>query len=389
VPVPSPLIAHFGGRRFLPPRFGILSTYPPTACGLATFSTALANGLIANGADVSIVRVADGTRASSKRVIGELVNGSPESVAESSELLNQCDAAIVQHEYGLYGGADGDEVLDVLAGLRIPSIVIAHTILTNPTPHQRSTLVAVAAMADHLVVMSDAARERLCSRFDVDPAIVTTIPHGAAIPTRPAPHESGARPTILTCGLIGPGKGIERVIDAMRSLQRLPGRPRYLVAGQTHPKVLAANGEAYRHALIERAARNGVGGSVFFDATYRDVESHTALLQSATVVVLPYDSKDQVTSGVLADAIAAGRPVVATSFPHAVELLASGAGMIVDRDDPAALVSALSRVLVEPGLADRMAAEASRLAPSMCWSVVAGSYVDLANRLLSKDPALV
>ena len=238
MPVPSPLVPHLGGGRFRPPHFGILSTYPPTACGLATFSTALANGLIANGADVSIVRVADGSRASSKRVIGELVNGSPESVAESSELLNRCDAAIVQHEYGLYGGADGDEVLDVLAGLRIPSIVIAHTILTDPTPHQRSTLVAVAAMADHLVVMSEAARERLCSRFDVDPAIVTTIPHGAAIPTRPASHASGARPTILTCGLIGPGKGIERVIDAMRSLQRLPGRPCYLVAGQTHPKVL-------------------------------------------------------------------------------------------------------------------------------------------------------
>jgi glycosyltransferase involved in cell wall biosynthesis len=389
VQAPGPIVPPFVGGRCRPSRFGILSTYPPTACGLATFSTALANGLIANGADVSIVRVADGSLSSSKRVIGELVNGSAESVAESSELLNQCDAAIVQHEYGLYGGADGDEVLDVLAGLRIPSIVIAHTILTDPTPHQRSTLVAVAAMADRLVVMSDAARQRLCSRFDVDPAMVTTIPHGAAIPTRPAPHEPGARPTILTCGLIGPGKGIERVIDAMRYLQHLPGRPRYLVAGQTHPKVLAANGEAYRHALIDRAARNGVAGSVFFDATYRDVASHTALLQSATVVVLPYDSKDQVTSGVLADAIAAGRPVVATSFPHAVELLASGAGIIVDRDDPAALVSALRRVLVAPGLADRMAAEASRLAPTMCWAVVAGSYVDLANRLLSKHAALV
>ena len=156
----------------------------------------LADGLVANGAEVSIVRVADGSRASSKRVIGELVNGSPRSVAASSELLNQCDVAIVQHEYGLYGGADGDEVLDVLAGLRIPSIVIAHTILTDPTPHQRSTLVAVAAMADHVVVMSDAARARLCSRFDVDPAIVTTIPHGAAIPTGCAPDEPGARPTI-------------------------------------------------------------------------------------------------------------------------------------------------------------------------------------------------
>ena len=387
--VPSPLIPQFGGGLFRGPSFGILSTYAPTACGMATFSTALADGLIANGAEVKIVRVADGSPASSKRVIGELVNGSARSVAASSELLNRFDVAIVQHEYGLYGGADGDEVLDVLGGLQIPSIVIAHTVLSDPTPHQRSLLVAIAAMADQVIVMSDAARERLCNRFDVDPAIIATIPHGAAIPTSRAPHEPAARPTILTWGLIGPGKGIERVVDAMRSLHRLPARPRYLVAGQTHPKVLAANGEAYRHARIEQALRNGVGASVFFDAAHRNVAALTALIQSCAVVVLPYDSTDQVTSGVLVEAIAAGRPVVATAFPHAIELLASGAGLIVDRDDPAALVLALRRVLVEPGLADRMAAEASRLAPSMGWPVVAGAYVALANRLLCKYPASV
>ena len=132
VPTPSQLTPQFGGGRLRTPCFGILSTYPPTACGMATFSTALADGLVANGAQVNIVRVADGSPASSRRVIGELVNGCPRSVAASSELLNRCDVAIVQHEYGLYGGADGDEVLDVLAGLQIPSIVIAHTILQRP-----------------------------------------------------------------------------------------------------------------------------------------------------------------------------------------------------------------------------------------------------------------
>jgi glycosyltransferase involved in cell wall biosynthesis len=369
--------------------FGILSTYPPTACGLATFSAALAGGLAANGSEVSVVRVADGSLPSSDRVVGELVNGSARSVAASADLLNQSDVAVVQHEYGLYGGEDGDEVLEILGDLQVPSIVIAHTILRDPTPHQHSVLVSVAAMADRVVVMSEAARDRLCARFDVDPAKVTTIPHGAAIPTASARSNQPGRPTMLTWGLLGPGKGIERVVDAMRSLHDLRRRPRYLVAGQTHPKVLAADGEAYRNARIEQAWRNGVASSVSFDADYRDVASLTSLIQSAAVVVLPYDSTDQVTSGVLVDAIAAGRPVVATAFPHAVELLGSGAGIVVDHDDPDAMALALHRVLTEPDLADRMAAEASRLAPSMGWPVVAGAFLDLADLLLAERPALV
>ena len=186
------------------------------------------------------------------RVIGELINGSPSSVLASSEALNQCDVALVQHEYGLYGGNDGDEVLEILGALHVPSIVIAHTILTHPTPHQRSVLNDVVALADQVVVMTEAAHFRLCDGFDVDASKVTTIAHGAAIPSARVVPDSG-RPIILTWGLIGPGKGIERVIDAMRSLHDLPMQPRYLVAGQTHPKVLAVHGESYRRDRMEQA----------------------------------------------------------------------------------------------------------------------------------------
>lgn len=368
--------------------FGILSTYPPTACGLATFSKALAAGLSVNGASVGVVRISDGLPTSDSRVVGEHRNGSARSVAATSELLNHSDIAIIQHEYGIYGGADGDEVAEIISGLDVPCIVVAHTVLTHPSPHQRSVLEAVAAMAGQVIVMSEAANQRLCSGYGVDREKVTTITHGATIP-RHAPVQGSGRPTLLTWGLLGPGKGVERVIDAMVSLRDLPSRPRYLVAGQTHPKVLAADGEAYRVARMEQATRNGVADSVCFDPDYRTVASLNALAQSAAAVVLPYDSTDQATSGVLVDAIASGRPVVATAFPHAVELLASGAGIVVAHDDPGALEIALRRVVTEERLAGSMAAEARRLAPSMAWSVVATQYLNLAKRLIGERSVLV
>lgn len=304
-------------------------------------------------------------------------------------MLNESDIAVVQHEYGIYGGVDGSEVVDIIAALHVPVIVVAHTVLKDPTPNQRWVLESIAAMAAQVVVMSGAARQRLCLGFTVDPDKVITIAHGATVPRHFARPARSDRPTLLTWGLLGPGKGIERVIEAMGSLRGLPSRPRYLIAGRTHPKVLAADGEAYRDARAEQARLGGLSDSVSFDASYRDVFSLTKLVQSSAVVVLPYDSTDQVTSGVLVDAVASGRPVVATAFPHAVELLASGAGMVVDHDDPDALVAALFRLLTEPKLAAQMAAEATRLAPRMAWPIVASAYRDLAHHLLGKRPELV
>jgi len=368
-------------------RVGVLSTYAPTHCGLATFTAALSDALTAKGADVSVVRVADGAPSSSERVIGELLSGSATSIAASIELLNQNDVAVIQHEYGIYGGADGDDVLDIVDGLRVPSIVVAHTVLKHPTPHQRSVLQTLAATADHIVVMSEAARRRLCAGFDVDSRKVSTISHGAAVPSGPA-QKRPSRPTLLTWGLLGPGKGVERVIESMTSLKDLPGRPQYLIAGRTHPKVLADHGEAYRDARKDQARRRGVADSVSFDSRYWGVSKLPVLIQSASVVVLPYDSTDQVTSGVLVDAIACGRPVVATAFPHAVELLGTGAGIVVGHDDPDAMALALRQVLTQPRLAGSMAGEARRLAPQMAWSVVASAYLSLADRLLDHRRAV-
>jgi glycosyltransferase involved in cell wall biosynthesis len=316
-------------------------------------------------------------------VLGELENNVPSSVADAAARLDDGDVAIVQHEYGLYGGVDGDEVLEIVQALSVPCIVIAHTVLLEPSDHQRAVLTEIARAASAVVVMSESARGRLRTGFDVDDAKVVTIPHGAATPPfvpRPGP---AARPMLLTWGLLGAGKGIEWAIDALAELRDVRPRPHYVVAGRTHPKVLAYEGERYREMLIRRAWHKGVAASVTFDASYRDVPSLTALIQQASVVVLPYDSQDQVTSGVLVDAVAAGRPVVATAFPHAIELLSGGAGIVVPHGNSAALAYALRRVLTEPGLADEMREEAAALAPSLGWPSVARQYAALGDRLLS------
>jgi polysaccharide biosynthesis protein PslF len=369
----------------VPVSYGFLSTYPPTECGLATFTAALLTELRDGvpSSPVAVVRVVDGPRHGGRpEVVHHLVAGAPGGEAEVAEILSGLDVVIVQHEYGIYGGPDGDQILGVLDGLTVPVIVVLHTVLVDPTPHQREVLEGVLAVADAVVTMTPTARRRLLGGYAVDPDRVALIPHGA--PGRQATVDQGPaeRPTILTWGLLGPGKGIEWAIDALAGLGDLHPAPRYLIVGETHPRVAARHGEAYRKALQARAAERGVGHLVEFDDRYLDTPALGRVVAGADVVLLPYDSREQVTSGVLVEALAAGKPVIATGFPHALELLGGGAGLVVPHGDAPAMTAALRRVLTEPGLAARLGAHAASLAPELLWPAVAERYRTLARTLI-------
>ena len=371
--------------------FGILSTFPPTSCGIATFSAALAAGLIATGASVDVVRVGPSPELEDVLVLASLEGRSPAGWTAALDALNADDIVIVQHEYGVYEGPDGESIIELMAAIDAPIVVVAHTVLSHPTTNQRRVLEEVCDAADAVVVMTETARTRLFEGFDVDHSKVSLIAHGAATPSAVPVSERrrvGDAPRVLTWGLLGPGKGIEWAIDALDELVGLDPHPEYIVAGSTHPKVREHHGEEYREMLVDRATGSSAASHITFDDTYRDLASLNDLIQSADLVVLPYDSRDQVTSGVLVDAVAAGRPVVSTAFPHAVELLASGAGIVVPQRDPVALGQAIRAVLTDPELAASMAAEARRLAPDLSWPAVAGQYCVLADRVAAERAAV-
>ncbi len=373
-------------------RFGYLSTYPPTRCGLATFTEALASTIAAVEDDESIiVRVDDLVPAGPSlpgpglRIGSVLRPDDDASRARAADMLHASDVVIVQHEYGIYGGPDGDEILDVLARLRRPSIVVMHTVLATPTPHQREVTAGIAALAGAVVAMTATAFALLADEYAVPPAKLHLIPHGVGPWASATAVRESPRPVILTWGLIGPGKGIEWGIRALAELGDLTPAPLYRVLGQTHPKVVLEEGQRYRRSLLALVDELALADDVEIDGRYRETAELAAEVAAADIVLLPYDSREQATSGVLAEAAAAGKLVIATRFPHAIEVLAGGGGMLVDHQRPDQIAAAIRTVLRDPRHALAAAARALESARANSWETVAERYRELAAELAVVD----
>jgi polysaccharide biosynthesis protein PslF len=219
----------------MPTSYALLSTYPPTQCGLATFAAALVAHLPRPGDQVAVVRVIDESAPhAATEVVHDLLAGSIASATAAVEVLNSSDVVIVQHEYGIYGGPDGQDVVSLLEALCVPTIVVLHTVLAHPSPRQRAILEGVIAAAGSVVAMTKTARSRLLNCYGSPPGKVMVIPHGAADHRVTASSQGRVgRPKVLTWGLLGPGKGIEHAIDAIAMLRGRGLNADYQVAGQT------------------------------------------------------------------------------------------------------------------------------------------------------------
>lgn len=364
------------------PRLVVVSTYPPTECGIATYTAALRRALVTSlDGDVGVVRLA-GPAVDDPRpeVLGVVDPGDPAWPRSAARLAESADVVLLQHEFGLYGPDDGVAVLDLAEAVDAPLLATLHTVPLEPAPRRRFVLESLVERAEVAVVLSGAARNHLVAEYAVDPAKVAVVPHGAD-PVPPSARDD-PRPLLLTWGLLRPGKGIEHAIGAVARLRHLDPPPHYLVAGDTHPRY-ATGGDPYRRWLLELIDRRGVGDLVHLRPGYLSRQELHRTLGAASLVVLPYVVRDQVTSGVLVEALAAGKPVVATDFPHAVEMLSGGAGAVVPAGDPDALAVATEAFLVDGDRYTTAATAARRLAADFTWSETASRYLTVVQRLVT------
>ncbi len=360
-------------------RIGLVGTYPPRPCGLATFTADVGAALRTAGHCVEVVALIDDESdpaddAARYRLVRNDVQSSH---AVAAALSATVDVVLIEHEFGIFGGRDGALLHELTDRLAVPYAVTLHTVKGQFTPSQLGALAGPLLGSKAALVFSDEAAELLVAAIPGIAGKCHVVPHGA--PTQLYTPPDGVRATlgvsesaavITTFGLLSPGKGIEHAITAVAALRSVVDEVVYLVAGRTHPGAVRQHGERYRDQLGVQVRRLGLDDVVRFRDWFHDVDELAVLLAATDVFVTPYVDAEQIVSGALSFAIAAGVPFVSTPYRYAHEMAGRGCGLISPFGDPDRLAATLKEILTDRVLRQRLAATAHRVGADMSWPEV-------------------
>jgi glycosyltransferase involved in cell wall biosynthesis len=361
-----------------------LSTYPPRACGIATFTQDLICELDKTGrVNTAVAAISDAEYDYPSKVKFKIEQQKEESYAEAAEKINSSgfDLLMVEHEYGIFGGEWGKYLLTLTKNLKIPYFVTLHTVLPHPSKQQREIIRSLAEKGRKIITMAGNTVNILENNYQIDRSKIEMVHHG--VPEYPAAErdtlkkELGltGRFIISTFGLISPGKGLEYGIEAVSKIAEKHPEVLYLVLGQTHPVIKRQDGEKYREKL-ERSVKNfGLEDKVHFVNRYLKIEEIIRYLQLSDVYMTPYLGKEQAVSGTLAYAVGYGRVIISTPYLYAQEMLGEGRGLLADFRSSNSLAEQIEAVIDHPEQQEKMEKSTLKLGKTMYWNQVAQNYL--------------
>ena len=365
-----------------------LSTYPPRECGLATFTQDLVRELDNVGLINSprIIAINDSSYNYNERVIFEISQHDKESYINTANAINHSsniDLVVIEHEYGIFGGQEGEYVLDFIKNLKIPFITILHTVLQNPNKKQKHILKILGKKSMKLVTMAQNTIPVLENLYNMDSSKIEFIHHGVpyrALRSRDKLKEENGlsgRDVISTFGLLRPDKGLEYGIEAIAKVAKKHKDVLYLILGETHPFVKKQFGETYREKLIKMVDTFGINDNVKFINKYLTKDEIINYLQMSDIYLTPYLGEEQAVSGTLAYAIGYGRVIVSTPYSYAKEMLSEGRGLLADFYDSEILAKHIKYILKNPKAKMKMEKKAIKIGNTMMWDNIASQYTKL------------
>jgi glycosyltransferase involved in cell wall biosynthesis len=368
-------------------RVAFIGNHLPRRCGIATFTHDLNRAVSAARPDLEtcVVAMNDSGRSYdySRDVRFQVHDDKIGDYSRAAEFLNsgEFDVVSLQHEYGIFGGQAGSNIVELLSRLKMPIVTTLHTVLAEPKPAQYDVMSRILEMSAKVVVMAEKGRELLRSVHGLPGRKIEVIAHG--IPDFPFVESHHAkvkfgfsgRTVILTFGLLSPNKGIEIMLDAMPEIIKSCPNAVYVILGATHPNLMRDQGEAYRDSLTRRVQALGIEDHVVFFNQFVDLPTLLEFISMCDVYVTPYLNEAQMTSGTLAYSFGLGKAVVSTPYWHAKELLRDGRGILVPFGDAKAIGNEIASVLTDDPRRDAMRKRAYAASRSMTWKRSAERYI--------------
>ncbi|WP_423141449.1 glycosyltransferase [Parablastomonas sp. CN1-191] len=383
-----------------PLRVALIGTFPPRKCGIATFTSDSFDQLGKYHPEIALdIFALDNPRAprTYPADVHTISCASADAYERAARLINGSGADVVwlQHEFGIFGGPDGEMVCDFVDRIAAPLVVTMHTVLSEPSANQRRIAEHLIGRASRIMVMSERGRDLLVDQYDAPADRIALIAHGA--PDRPFGREAAfkallgleGRPVLTTFGLLGPGKGLELMIEALPAIAARHPDVVYRIVGATHPVLVEEHGETYREGLQALARKLGVESHIRWENRFVETDELLDQLEACDIYVTPYLNLQQATSGTLSYAVALGKAVVSTPYVHARELLADGIGVLVEPGSSAALAEAVIRLLDRPDELAAIKRRAYAAGRGTIWPAFAKGTASMLRSAAAPAPARI
>ncbi len=377
-------------------RLAFIGNSLPRLCGIATFTNDLHGSVGAVRPDIhtSVVAMVDPGQdyVFPRSVCLSVREDRIQDYRRAAAVLNArgYDAVCLQHEFGIFGGEAGADVMALLTPLAMPIVTTLHTVLAEPSTAQHDVICQIVERSAKVIVMAEKGRELLQTVYRTPADKIEVIPHGIPESVFCEPDEAKARhgfqgkTVILTFGLLAPSKGVDVMIEAMPEILKHCPNAVYVVLGATHPHLARRQGETYRSSLIARVKALGLEQHVVFLDRFVDQATLLDFICLCDVYVTPYRGEAQLTSGTLAYSFGLGKPIVSTPYWHAAELLADGQGVLVPFNDSAAFGREVSALLMDEPRRQAMRRRAYANSRPMTWERTAARYVDVIETAVSE-----
>jgi glycosyltransferase involved in cell wall biosynthesis len=345
------------------PEVLFITSYPPSECGIATYTQDLMNAIKDKFGKSFALKVCalQGKEVELdypnevKYVLNTNKLEQYDVLAQSINDDNNLDIVFIQHEFGLYGGNYGDYLLQLLGEINKTVITAFHTVLPNPNNELLTIVQSISTLSNGLVVMTQNSANILIKEYDIPAEKITVIAHGThLVPSidckdKNAKNYFGNRLVLSTFGLLSSGKSIETALDALPEIIAEFPNVLYLVIGKTHPGVVKHEGEKYRDFLYEKVISLNLQDNVKFVNKYVSLDELLEYLQRTDIYLFTSKDPNQAVSGTLAYAFASGCPVVATPIPHANEILIEPE-LMFDFGNSSQLANAVKILLLDENL---------------------------------------